>query len=108
MVSCKDCHAEAYKLSSEVYDYSSNAKSKEESRIVMIAGIAKCRECHIQDAQLRSQKFTTSKHVATADCVDCHRFHSDPPKPRASVGSMDSAAVKLSDVQLFLASEKAP
>ncbi len=108
MVSCKDCHAEAYKSSSEVYDYSSNTKSKEESSIVMIDGIAKCRECHIQDAQLRSQKFTTLKHVATADCVDCHRYHSDPPKPRASVGSMDTAAVKLSDVQLFLASEKAP
>ena len=110
MVSCKDCHLEAYKESSEVYDnaIAGNTKSKEESSIVMIAGIAKCRECHIQDAQLRSQKFATFKHVATADCVDCHRYHSDAPKNSASVGVVDSVAIKLGDVQRFLASEKAP
>jgi hypothetical protein len=110
MVSCKDCHAEAYRVSSEVYDnaIAGNIKSKEESRIVMIAGITKCRECHIQDAQLRSQKFATLKHVATADCVDCHRYHSDPPKNLKVVGLADTAAMNLGDVQRFLASEKIP
>lgn len=106
MVSCKDCHAEAYKSSNEVYDKTINEKSKEESSLIMIAGITKCRECHIQDAQLRSQKFATLKNVATADCVDCHRYHSDPPKN--SVGKGNTASVKLGDVQQFLASENAP
>lgn len=110
MVSCIDCHAEAYKSSSDVYDnaIAGNTKSKEESSLVMIAGITKCRACHIQNALLRSEKFATLKHVATADCVDCHRYHSDPPKTPASVGMVDTAAIKLGDVQRFLASEKAP
>ena len=110
MVSCKECHAEAYQSSNDLYDnaIASNTKSKEESSMVMIAGIAKCRECHIQDAQLRAQKFATLKHVATADCVDCHRYHTDPPKSPASVGVVHSAAAKLVEVQRFLASEKAP
>jgi len=111
MVSCKDCHAEAYKASNEVFDSEmvGNKKSEEESNQVMIAGLAKCRECHIQDAQLRSQKFATLKHVATADCVDCHRYHSDSPRKSITVGAaVPFASGSMSDVHRFLANEKSP
>lgn len=110
MVSCKDCHADAYKTSSEVFDAEKvdNQKSAEESNLVMIAGIAKCRECHIQDPRLRSQKFETLKHVATADCVDCHRYHSDPPKNAATGKAGAVSALSRGDIFRFLASEKSP
>jgi hypothetical protein len=108
MVSCRDCHAEAYRTSSDVFDREmvGNRKSEEESDQVMIAGLAKCRECHIQDAQLRSKKFATLKHVATADCVDCHKYHSDSPGPNEAGKAAPAFAATLDEVHRLLAREK--
>lgn len=104
MVSCKECHVEAYATSKDVFDWERNENSKRESNQVMIAGIKKCRECHIQEAEARSLSFGKEKHVASANCVDCHRYHSDPPKTSASAGRVAS----LSEVQRFLAIETSP
>ncbi len=79
MVGCKACHAKAYE------DSDAPVQSKEEAGWVMIDQIEKCRECHISDPEERSKRFSgnnrvhSNKHVASADCVDCHRYHVDPP-----------------------------
>ncbi len=104
MVSCKDCHAGAYVASNNVFDWERNNNSELESDKVMIAGIANCRRCHIQDAEERSQSFGTEKRVASANCADCHRYHSDPPKTLSAFG----AAASLSEVHRFLANEASP
>ena len=104
MVSCKDCHAGAYATSDSVFDWERNKNSEIESRAVIIPGIPKCRECHIQDAEERSRSFGKGKHLALANCADCHRYHSDPPKISTSAG----AAASLSDVHRFLANETSP
>ena len=90
MVSCIECHAAANMESNEVFDREreGNNKSLEEASKVMIPGIAKCRECHIQDAESRSQAIGKDKHIASADCVDCHRYHTDSPKDLAKHGTV--------------------
>ncbi|MEY2612286.1 MAG: hypothetical protein RL069_1098, partial [Planctomycetota bacterium] len=55
---CKACHT-----------LGGNAKE------VMIQGVKSCRECHISDPSQRAKKGQTNPHVATADCIDCHRYH---------------------------------
>lgn len=103
MVSCKECHAEAYKSSNDLFDSTANTNSHEEARQVMIAGIKKCRVCHIQDAEKRSQSFGNNKHVASADCVDCHRYHVDPPKASAT-----KVTPTMVEVRRFLTHETSP
>ena len=106
MVSCKECHAGAYTASSDVFDWERNKNSEQESNHVMIPGIAKCRECHIQDAEERSRSFGKENRVASANCADCHRYHSDPPKTSAPKSA--GAAASLSEVHRFLANETSP
>ena len=111
MVSCKECHPGAYDKSNDVFDWEKegNTKSQDEASLVMILGIAKCRSCHIQDPVERSRLFGTVKHVASANCADCHRYHSDGPKELPSTTTATSrAAVSLSEVHQFLASETSP
>ncbi len=103
MVSCKDCHAGAYKSSNDLFDSSANTNSQEEARHVMIPGIENCRKCHIHDAEKRSQSFGQDKHIASADCVDCHRYHVDPPK--ATAINMPPSVV---EVHRFLTHETSP
>jgi hypothetical protein len=55
---CKECHT-----------LGGNAKE------VMIQGVKSCRECHISDPGQRAKKGQANPHVATADCIDCHRYH---------------------------------
>ena len=109
MVSCKECHQGAYDKSDDVFDLEKNTNSEDEASKVMIRGIANCRTCHIQDAEERSRLFGEKKHVASADCADCHRYHSDPPKSLPSAGkSALSASISLSEIQPFLANETSP
>ena len=111
MVSCKECHHGAYDKSEDVFDWEKdgNTKSVDEASKVMIPGIAKCRTCHIQNAEERSRLFGEQKYVASADCADCHRYHSDPPKSLPSaVRSTPSAPISLSEIHRFLANGTAP
>lgn len=71
MVSCKECHAAAYAESERAVD------SRVEANQIMIGGLEMCRKCHIQDTERRTQAFAQEPHVASADCVDCHRYHVD-------------------------------
>lgn len=73
MVSCKECHAAAYGASHAAVD------SATEANQIMIGGLDLCRKCHIQDAEQRTKAFATEPHVASADCIDCHRYHIDRP-----------------------------
>lgn len=86
MVGCRECHATPYAETGDVFDVSlpGNQKSSDEASHVMIPGIEKCRECHIQSPKERSQLFSKEKPVASADCVDCHRYHSDAPRQAPS------------------------
>jgi|GEM_PF-754000 len=111
MVSCKECHQGAHDKSNDVFDWEKdgNTKSEDEASKVMILGIAKCRTCHIQNAEKRSRLFGEQKHVASANCADCHRYHSDPPKSLPSADrSAPSASISLSEIQPFLANETSP
>jgi len=92
MVACIDCHKDAYTQSGNAVN------SEVEALKIMIPGIEKCRECHIQDAETRGQNFRINKHVGSADCVDCHRYHTDPPKP------LPSKAVSIEQLRLLLTS----
>lgn len=71
MVSCKECHAAAYAASDQAVE------SEKEANQIMIGGLDLCRKCHIQDAEQRTRAFAKEPHVASADCVDCHRYHID-------------------------------
>jgi hypothetical protein len=73
MVSCKECHAAAYQ------DDHLAVNSPKEANQIMIGGLDLCRKCHIQDAEQRTRAFATEPHVASADCIDCHRYHIDRP-----------------------------
>lgn len=71
-VQCQVCH----KLSGD-------------SKRVMIEGVQGCRECHISDVQEREFKGRSNDHVATANCMDCHRYHHSPPAlPSSSVNGL--------------------
>lgn len=103
MVACRECHAEAYASTNDLFDFTVNRNSEMEANQVMIAGLPKCRECHIQDAQARSKAFAKNKHIASADCVDCHRYHVDPP----SIPSRTKTS-SLTELHRFLINEISP
>jgi len=96
MVSCKDCHGAAYIQSDNAIN------SEVEAQQIMIPGIENCRECHIQDAEKRGSQFATNNHVASADCIDCHRYHTDAPK------SLPSQAASMEQLRLLLTSRPSP
>ena len=96
MVSCKECHSQPYQSVTGSVDAGSEAKQ------VMIDGIAKCRTCHIQDGRERAEAFRTNRHVASADCVDCHRYHVDSPST-----SIQSVGRLTNDLHRNLSSEAA-
>jgi predicted CXXCH cytochrome family protein len=102
MMRCQECHAGAYEKSDHVFDWEQNNFSENEASSVMISGIEKCRECHIQDPEERSRMFGTEKRVASADCVDCHRYHIDPPKKSGG------EAASIRELHRYLVSEKTP
>jgi hypothetical protein len=71
-VQCQVCH----KLSGD-------------SKRVMIEGVQGCRECHVSDVQEREFKGRSNDHVATANCMDCHRYHHSPPAlPSSTVNGL--------------------
>lgn len=99
MISCRDCHSEAYVQNEGSID------SERDASQIMIPGIKSCRACHIQDAEDRSSQFASNKLVVSADCVDCHRYHVDPPK---SLNPSRIGSVSLEQVRALLAIEKSP
>ena len=95
MVACKECHKEPYEKSTSVsVDATPVTEAGIKPRKAMIEGIDGCRNCHISDSAERAKKFNNGQPlnagdnlttiIATADCVDCHRFHVDEPKLNAS------------------------
>lgn len=87
MVACIECHAEPYAVSNATVD------SRQESNRIMIRGLEQCRTCHIQNPEQRASSFANNQHVASADCIDCHRYHVDPPISGSGITqSGDSAA----------------
>lgn len=82
MVDCNVCHAAA------AHKDDSTVDSEKEADRIMIAGIENCRECHIQDAKKRMERSISQAHVASANCIDCHRYHVDPVSPLPTVGAL--------------------
>jgi hypothetical protein len=82
MVDCKSCHAAAFRADDSTVD------SEHEADAIMIAGIEKCRECHVQDAKKRMERAKTQPHVASANCIDCHRYHIDPVASLPTSGAL--------------------
>ncbi len=91
MMSCRECHPQAFETELKLRkdENGKDAYAIFGDGAIMIEGIDSCRKCHIRDAEKRSAKFA-AEHipVATADCVDCHRYHIDPP-------SLSPSAAKL-------------
>jgi len=87
MVECITCHKEPYeKPSPQSTDTTQIAVAGIEPRKAMIEGIETCRTCHISEPDQRAKEFEKGqRNVATADCVDCHRFHVDEPKRNVSM-----------------------
>ncbi len=97
MVACKDCHPQPFAEADSKID------SGIESNQVMIAGIESCRKCHIQNDEKRAKQFVAgTAHVATADCIDCHRYHVDPPREKRLNAFIESAGFDLEKVRTFL------
>lgn len=95
MMGCRECHPQAFEteLRLRKTENGQDAYAVFGDGAVMIQGIESCRQCHIRDADERSKIFSTKKiPVATADCVDCHRYHIDPPK-----GSPNIATTRLEE-----------
>ena len=99
MVSCKDCHSAAY------VQHERSIDSEMDASQIMIPGITSCRACHVQDAQERSSQFANNKHVVSADCVDCHRYHVDPPM---SLSPSEMQSASLEQVRALLSVGKSP
>ncbi len=74
MMGCIDCHAQAYDQSTAAVD------SLTEAKTIMISGLDSCRVCHISDPDLRADTYATNPHVASGNCIDCHRYHVDSPQ----------------------------
>jgi Class III cytochrome C family len=98
MMHCQECHPQPFaKASTATID------SKAEAAVVMIRDIESCRQCHIGDASRRAnQSAKGKKFVASADCVDCHRYHTDPPKGTLNKDNADSTARALEQLRHFL------
>ncbi|MFM8214698.1 MAG: hypothetical protein ACKN82_08685, partial [Pirellula sp.] len=45
---------------------------------ILIGGVETCRNCHVVNETDRAKKEKKNINVATADCIDCHRYHHDP------------------------------
>jgi hypothetical protein len=85
MIGCIACHKEPYDHSE------SKVNSEVEAERIMIGGLAKCRECHIEDAVDRAKAGETNANIATANCMECHRYHVDPGnKPHDEQKTEDS------------------
>lgn len=98
MVECKACHPMAFETTDE------KINAVVEAKRVMIEGIESCRACHLQDPSERAQKFSAGTlNVATADCVDCHRYHVDAPHPVTTTGAVPQTGISLDSVRDFLA-----
>lgn len=67
-----------------------------DSKRVMIEGVQGCRECHISDVKERELKGRSNDHVATANCIDCHRYHHTPPAlPSSTVNGLSKVVDRL-------------
>jgi predicted CXXCH cytochrome family protein len=81
MVGCDRCHTKSHDPSHQAPPSNELAWSTTSTE-VMIRNIDVCRECHIASDAERAKKFHPQgepQWLATADCVDCHRYHVDPP-----------------------------
>jgi hypothetical protein len=78
-IECKQCHL--MDLESSVKTSDSVQPQGGLSSQVLIGDIDNCRTCHIVDEAKRFEvRNAGNPHVATGDCIDCHRYHHDPKK----------------------------
>lgn len=76
-VQCYTCHQ--MELDSPAKPNDPNPPLGGHSGQVLIGGVDNCRTCHIVNEADRSiAKNNGEVRVATADCIDCHRYHHDP------------------------------
>lgn len=98
MMHCQECHPQPFANAS-----TGTIDSKAEAAIVMIRDIESCRQCHIGDEAARaSQSAKGEKFVASANCVDCHRYHTDPSKGTISKADAHSSARAFEELRNFL------
>jgi hypothetical protein len=82
-VNCQECHGMV--LSSDKAPDDKDPPRGGHASQILIGGIATCRNCHIKDETHRAEKQAAKVNVATADCIDCHRYHHDPNKTTSTV-----------------------
>ena len=84
-VNCQECHN--MDLSSDKAPDDKDPPLGGLASQILIGGIETCRNCHIKDETNRAHKQAKKVNVATADCIDCHRYHHDPTKTITTVVS---------------------
>ena len=76
-VQCKKCHD--MDLASPATPDAPNPPLGGHASQVLIGGIDTCRDCHKVDEGKRLEaQGHGNRNVATADCIDCHRYHHEP------------------------------
>ena len=82
-VNCQECHN--MELSSNKAPDDPDPPTGGLASQILIGGVETCRNCHVVNETDRAKKEKENVNVATADCIDCHRYHHDPkPKNSAS------------------------
>jgi hypothetical protein len=78
-IECKKCHD--MKLDAKVKTSDVEQPQGGLASQILIGDIDNCRSCHIVNEANRFQARKDGNiHVATGDCIDCHRYHHDPSK----------------------------
>jgi len=76
-VNCQECHN--MELESNKAPDDPNPPKGGHASQILIGGVETCRKCHIVDEVHRAKQESLNVNVATADCIDCHRYHHAPP-----------------------------
>lgn len=83
-VNCQECHN--MELESNKAPDDPNPPKGGHASQILIGGVETCRNCHIVDEVHRAKQESLNVNVATADCIDCHRYHHAPP-PKTSTSA---------------------
>lgn len=90
-VNCQECHN--MELDSDKAPDAMNPPLGGHASQILIGGVETCRNCHVVDEKVRAEKQAKNVNIATADCIDCHRYHHSPPPNNFSAANQPPQGV---------------
>ncbi|MFN6301298.1 MAG: cytochrome c3 family protein [Planctomycetota bacterium] len=91
-VNCQECHN--MELESNKAPDDPNPPKGGHASQILIGGVETCQKCHVVDETERARrKKIENVNVATADCIDCHRYHHDPGTNMSPVANQQPQGV---------------